>query len=557
VSFSASILIPTRQRPEYLRRTLASVADQARDHGAEIVVVNDDAHDPEIEEIALQFGARYHQHGEAKGINPARNTATSLANSDLFCLLDDDVEVWPSWLEQILDGSERYPEHEIFGGPIRPRFIDSRFRTCGREPLPVTALDLGPTDTDAEFVWGANMIIRRRAIERLGEFNPDVVGHGDEEEIQLRLAAAGGRIRYLAEAGVDHLRIGADTRIWRLAKAGFIRGRNSRRFDSVKSATPSLIRELRVAVGCVWHGLRYRCPNSVVLTATALGRIRAAIGGETAPKIPALDGYQRYNQDFLSGHSGALSRRDKAVGVIRDFAADLILAPKRRRIHRDGRAGDRYRVLVLCVARESHRRWVDSAFNELRRSRHAVEIRRIDPAPGAGKFSNVNAALRGEDRAEFDWIIVADDDVVLPRHFLDDLLFTADRAGFKLVQPAHRHNSYAAWGVTRRRAGVIARQTNFVEIGPITVFHRDTFGILLPFPNLEMGWGLDCRWGAIAAEHGWPIGVVDATPLRHLFPIAESYPRLEAIAEAERFLAGKSYIKRSDAMKTVKTLTSV
>ena len=27
-----------------------------------------------------------------------------------------------------------------------------------------------------------------------------------------------------------------------------------------------------------------------------------------------------------------------------------------------------------------------------------------------------------------------------------------------------------------------------------------------------MGWGLDAHWGAVAAERGWPIGVVDATP---------------------------------------------
>ena len=27
-----------------------------------------------------------------------------------------------------------------------------------------------------------------------------------------------------------------------------------------------------------------------------------------------------------------------------------------------------------------------------------------------------------------------------------------------------------------------------------------------------MGWGLDARWSALAAERGWPIGVVDATP---------------------------------------------
>ena len=59
-----------------------------------------------------------------------------------------------------------------------------------------------------------------------------------------------------------------------------------------------------------------------------------------------------------------------------------------------------------------------------------------------------------------------------------------------------------------------------------------------------MGWGLDTRWSAIAAEHGWPIGVIDATPIRHLKPVAAAYPRDAAIAEAEAFLDGRAYVTR-------------
>ena len=49
-----------------------------------------------------------------------------------------------------------------------------------------------------------------------------------------------------------------------------------------------------------------------------------------------------------------------------------------------------------------------------------------------------------------------------------------------------------------------------------------------------MGWGLDVHWAALAAQHGWRIGVVDATPILHLQPAAETYPRDEAVAEAQR-----------------------
>ena len=66
-----------------------------------------------------------------------------------------------------------------------------------------------------------------------------------------------------------------------------------------------------------------------------------------------------------------------------------------------------------------------------------------------------------------------------------------------------------------------------------------------------MGWGLDARWSAIAAERGWPVGVIDATPVRHLRPVAVNYPRDAAIAEAEAFLDGRAYVTRTEAAEVL------
>jgi tetratricopeptide (TPR) repeat protein len=49
---------------------------------------------------------------------------------------------------------------------------------------------------------------------------------------------------------------------------------------------------------------------------------------------------------------------------------------------------------------------------------------------------------------------------------------------------------------------------------------------------------------AIAAQRGWPIGIVDATPVGHtLRPVAADYPREDAIAEAQEFLRGRPYLR--------------
>jgi hypothetical protein len=201
-------------------------------------------------------------------------------------------------------------------------------------------------------------------------------------------------------------------------------------------------------------------------------------------------------------------------------------------------------VLVLGIERPGRR--MRAARIELHRTRHEVAMHTIAMGE-SGKFEHLNALLAAHPPAGFDWLLVIDDDVVLPRRFLDRFLHAAEHAGFLLVQPAHRRHSHAAWPVTRRVRGATARESHFAEIGPVTAFAAPTFETLLPFPDLRMGWGLDARWAALASEHGWPVGIVDATPILHTTPVGGGYARAEAVAEARAFLAERPYVTREEA----------
>jgi len=278
--------------------------------------------------------------------------------------------------------------------------------------------------------------------------------------------------------------------------------------------------------------------NGPVLVAHSLGRLRAALAA------PAGAGP---GEDFLSGTSGTVGGRRGALLRVRDAWLDVREAPRRARLRRAARREPpRRRVLVVGIDRPGVPGLMALARAELGRSRHDVTID-LAPAGERGKFENLNALLARHDLPAYDWLLVVDDDVALPPGFLDRFLHAAERAALRLAQPAHRLHSHAAWAVTRRRPGVTARETNFVEIGPVTAFHRDTFATLLPFPALRMGWGLDVHWAAVAAQHGWPIGIVDATPVGHtLRPAGDAYPREEAADEARRFLAGRPYVRRDE-----------
>jgi GT2 family glycosyltransferase len=270
---TASIVIPTRARPEYLEVALASVVPQAAQAGAEIIVVADGL-EPATEEVARRHGARLVAHERPRGLNAARNTAVRAALGDPIAFLDDDVRVQPNWLDALLRGVRDAPEYDVFGGPIRAELEGGGPRACGREPAPITTLDLGPADCDAELVWGANMAIRRGAVPRAGDFDEALTGRGDEEEWERRYTRAGGRIRYLAGAEVVHRRTQEDSRLRSLSRAAYALGRTARRNDTRKDEAPPLRRELRVLCGCLWHILRRGCTYGMIMAAHELGRLR-------------------------------------------------------------------------------------------------------------------------------------------------------------------------------------------------------------------------------------------------------------------------------------------
>jgi hypothetical protein len=260
--------------------------------------------------------------------------------------------------------------------------------------------------------------------------------------------------------------------------------------------------------------------------------------------------------DFLSGDSGAVfGIRATAKALVRDALADAYAVATLRpwRLRRAARRWPHRRVLAVAIERTDVPNVLAAARAELERSRHEVTFAST-PAGNRGKFENLNALLREHSLDHYDWVLAVDDDVVLPRGFLDAFLFLAERFELRLAQPAHRRRSHAAWQVTRRRAASVARESAYVETGPVTAFHALTLDTLLPFPPLRVGWGLDLHWSALAREHGWRIGIVDATPIRHgLRLVAAAYDRGAAIDEAREFLAGKPYTTAAVAQRTLAT----
>jgi GT2 family glycosyltransferase len=551
---SASIVVPTRQRQSYLAVALDSIRAEAAELGAEVVVVDDAGPDEATRELAERLGARYEADPAARGLNAVRNTGVQRSSGALVVFLDDDIRAREGWLAALLRAAREHPRQDVFAGRISASLEGQAPRGCGRELPPITTLELGARDRPTPFAWGSNMAIRRAALERVGPFDVRLGGGGDEQEWQERASRDGSResALYVAGAWVEHRRAGDDARLGSLVRAAHARGAGARRFDEWRGAAPPTVAELRTLLGCTGHVIRRNCPAGLTMVAHSAGRLRQALAPSTSP-APA-----NREADFLSGSSGTVGGFDAVRRRARDGLAGAgeRLGGRNLRLELAARHEPPLRhVLALGVTRPENASIAAAIRGELLSSRHDVRMH-TTLAGDAGKFENLNRLLAAHPAQGHDWLLVVDDDVELPAGFLDRFLFLCERFSLTLAQPAHRLHSHAAWEVTRRRPGSVVRETSFVEIGPVTAFAAPCFEVLLPFPQLRMGWGLDVYWAALAREHGWRCGVTDAVAIHHRqAPAGAAYPREQAIAEARAFLEGRPHVSAEEAQRTLATHT--
>lgn len=234
--------------------------------------------------------------------------------------------------------------------------------------------------------------------------------------------------------------------------------------------------------------------------------------------------------DFFVSHAGTAKpigvrhrQQRRLIDIV--FDSRLLLGGGMRKVRRKAASDDPARVLIVGIEVPSRPGDVHSVITRLRASsKHDVTVS-IAPMLNRGKFENIDSAIERapEPLSAYDWLVIVDDDIAFGRSFLDDLIAAAIQADLALAQPAHGFASHATYKITRRRFGSLARRTDFVEIGPLTLVRSDLFADLVPFPPSRWCYGIDLLWSEIVRRRGRSMGIIDATPVRHLRPVANSY----------------------------------
>lgn len=171
---------------------------------------------------------------------------------------------------------------------------------------------------------------------------------------------------------------------------------------------------------------------------------------------------------------------------------------------------------------------------------------------GAGtRFANLNRAASALSAANGPTIVI-DDDVMLTRGDLADLVTVADAFGLHVAQPAHTMGSHWAHWITRQRPFTLARATTFVEIGPVVCFSQEAWARLAPFAEAGMGWGTELAWAQEFASTS-SMGIVDAVAVRHLHPMGVAYDAASEHVEVDKLLRAAGATSWASLQRTTAT----
>lgn len=203
---TVSVIVPAYNAEATIGACIESLLAQAR--APDEIVVVDDASTDDTAEVVARYPVRLVRLARNGGPGVARNEGAKVASGDILAFTDSDCVAPPDWLARIerdLDDERIVAVTGGYAGTSAPGFLPLLQHLVLRERQAALPDEIASTIT-------SNFACRRRAFEAVGGFplyyrkrDPQRPVWGNEdEELGFLLTRAGGRIRWLRDAGVLH-----------------------------------------------------------------------------------------------------------------------------------------------------------------------------------------------------------------------------------------------------------------------------------------------------------------------------------------------------------------
>ncbi len=189
-----SVIIPTRERPALLARTLERLAPGAQslsDDRYEVVVSDDATPSSAAAALSGTFPWVHFVQGPARGPAANRNAGARAATFPWLAFTDDDTEPHRQWLE-------------AFAAAIRPGVdvYEGRTTCDGGFGSP---LYHAPVNERGGHLWSCNFMVAASRFAALGGFDEAFrFPHMEDQDLRLRLERAGAVRMFVPDAVVNH-----------------------------------------------------------------------------------------------------------------------------------------------------------------------------------------------------------------------------------------------------------------------------------------------------------------------------------------------------------------
>jgi len=213
------VVVCTFNRATRLRFALESLRTQSLPPSRFAVTLVDDGSNDDTPAVSAEYKSRLTNltvlRQDNRGLGAAREAGWRSCPAPLIGFLDDDAIAPPNWLEKLLAiFAQAAPSIACVGGPVEgdwevppPPWLDADLArwltvwTLGTKPV---------TSRDDMLFAGANMTIRRQALEAVGGFDQTLGRKGlsllshEESELWQRLRLAGWLSHFAPDLPVRH-----------------------------------------------------------------------------------------------------------------------------------------------------------------------------------------------------------------------------------------------------------------------------------------------------------------------------------------------------------------
>lgn len=169
----ASVVIPTRDRPQAIERCLDALAEQSLPPGSFEVIVVDDGSEPPLALDPTRWSSKFELtviHQGNTGPGGARNRGVAEARGKFLAFTDDDCLPTPSWLESLVAALRANPEAMV-GGSTFNGLDDDLFAHASQLIVGLVYGHFNRDPANAHFLASNNIAVRRDRFLASGGFD--------------------------------------------------------------------------------------------------------------------------------------------------------------------------------------------------------------------------------------------------------------------------------------------------------------------------------------------------------------------------------------------------